>query len=939
MEVSKLFRVVAIAVMAGLSAGLVFAQGTDLGTIRGNVTDVSGAVIPNARVVVTDLATNSTRETKTNGAGDYEVFGVNAGRYSVTVSSAGLETVEITNLAINGSETVTADAKLQVSKTQQSVVVEAENAPIHTEDQTISSSLNNQAVIELPRDSRDIYQFLYLNPNITQADEPGTFKFLGFQSYGGSFSLDGQRSNGGIFGQPTSSEPSLEAVGELNILSNDFSAEYAGIATIRVTTKRGTDQYHGSLFYNNRNSALAAWPLQDKIAAASFAPTPFQSKYPAPFFNLNDVGASFGGPVPALRKNTWFFAAYEHNSTVEPDTVESNNLPHPSLLQGNFSLVDDSIKPAVPASITLTPQEIATDTVGGSGQQFIQIPQRLLNPLVQNLIAKYFTPIGLSAPIDPTTGRVPGFVNLVSASAFQDLGTLRLDHDFSERDHVFVTYNTSALSSSGTPAEDNSPNTGFVGQPYTGLGLLGTDRRNHAVAASYTRVIRPNIVNELRGGFNMEDRFLHSNTTLGGFLSSIGFSQDEINAYGAIVGPAELNTHGQPAISFGGTFATFPNGGRSTDRPENQKLQTFGDTFNWVIGTHNLKMGADFVRNEAVDGFVENRGNVRGLMTYSGSGTTPLADWLMGLPPKSVSYVGSVRPPLNVHNWETGYFFEDDWKVTSHFTLNLGVRYELITPFIEANDLLANFDPNLNDPVTGQPGVFVIPSNRTLSYLDPRIVNYGYVLASQAGVGRGLVNPDTNNIAPRIGFAWRIGEKNVLRGGWGVYYPTSAAQGIRDPMASAPFNPGVTYRATATAPLGGWPGNPEGGTLLSGGVIRGAGNVPTANAVPFHLQQPRIQQYNITFERDLGWSTALRVSYLGTAMHGLIAGKDLDEIPPSNNPFGTTVGDGVTPCDPYNLGNCALSPQDLARLPLPGLQEYVLSYGNFGHGLMNAFQT
>jgi hypothetical protein len=323
-------------------------QGTDLGTIRGNVTDSSGDVIPNARVVVTDLATNGTRETKTNSAGDYEVFGVNAGRYRVDVSAPGLETEEIANLAVNGSETVTADAKLQVSRTQQTIVVDADNAPIHTEDQTISSSLNNQAVIELPRDSRDIYSFLYLNPNITQGDEPGDFKFLGFQSYGASFSLDGQRSNGGIFGQATSSEPSLEAVGELNILSNDFSAEYAGIATIRVTTKRGTDQYHGSLFYNNRNSALAAWPLQDKIAEASFAPTAFQSKYPTPFFNINDAGASFGGPVPLLRKNTWFFMAYEHNSTVEPDTVESDDLPHPSLLAGNFSLVDDSIKPAVP---------------------------------------------------------------------------------------------------------------------------------------------------------------------------------------------------------------------------------------------------------------------------------------------------------------------------------------------------------------------------------------------------------------------------------------------------------------------------------------------------------------------------------------------------------------------------------------------------------------
>ncbi len=943
MENSRFIRFLfSVVLVLGMASGIAFGQGTDLGTIRGNVTDATGGVIPNARIVVTDLATNTTRETATNGHGDYQVFGLNSGRFKVTVSAPGLESVEITNLAVTGSQIITADAKLQVSRTQQAVVVTAENAPIHTEDQTISSSLNNQAVIELPRDSRDIYQFLYLNPNITQADEPGSFKFLGFQSYGASFSLDGQRSNGGIFGQPTSSEPSLEAVGELNVLSNDFSAEYPGIATVRVTTKRGTDQYHGSLFYNNRNSALAAWSLQNKNAAANFAPTAFQNKYPTPFFNINDVGASFGGPIPGLRKNTWFFMAYEHNSTIEPDTVQSNNLPHPSLLAGNFSLVDDSIKPTVPAGITLTPQEIATDTVGGMGQQFIRIPQRLLNPTVQNLISKYFTPIGLSAPIDPATGRVPGYQDLISASAYQELGTLRLDHDFSEKDHVFVTYNASALSSSGSPTEDTSPNTGFVGQPYTGLGLTQTDRQNNTVSLSYTRIVKPNVVNELRGGFNRQNLFVHSNTTLGGFLSSIGFTQAEINAYGSAVGPSELSTFGQPAINFSGAFATFPNGGRNTDRPLNQSLQTFGDTLNWVVGTHNLKFGADFVRNQAVDGFALNRGNVRGLATYSGSGTDPLADWLLGLAPTSASYVVLPRPAMNVSNWETGYFFQDDWKVSSRLTLNLGLRYEVITPFIEKNDLLANFDPNLKNPNTGQNGVFIIPSQKTLQYLDPRIVSYGYIYAPQAGVGRGLLRMDKNNLAPRVGFAWRIGEKNVLRGGWGVYYPTSAAQGIRDPIATNPFNASVRYRNSTTDPtaptLQGWPGGPDGNNLMTGGVTTGVGNTPSANYVPLNLQQPRVQQYNITFERDLGWNTALRLSYLGTSLHGLIAGRDLDELPPNNIPFGTTQGDGVTICDPTQ-GTCALSPQDMARLPYPALAEYVIGFENFGHGRMNAFQT
>ena len=445
-------RLGAFLLVLAIPSGILLAQGTDLGAIRGTVSDVSGAVIPAAKVTVTDLATNSTRETTVNGQGEYQVFGLNEGRYKVTVSAPGLATEEIVGVVVNGSNTVTADATLQVSTTQSLIEVAAGAAPIHTEDQTISSSLNNQTITELPRDSRDIYSFLYLNPNITQADEPGTFKFLGASELWGKCSrLDGQRSNGGIFGSPTSSAPSLEAVGELNVLSNDFSAEYPGIATIRITTKRGTERYHGSLLYNNKNSALAAWSLQDKDAAANFAPTAFQPKYPNPFFNITDVGGSFGGPVPLMKKNTWFFMAYEHNSTIAPDNVQSSTLPHPSLLQGDFSLLPDSESQMFRRAIVLTPEEIAADTVGGLGEQFTQIPQRLLNPAVQNLINGYFPKIGLSAPIIRPRAASPGISACFPLPRFRIWGLCVWITISLKTIDLFVTYNASALSSSGQP--------------------------------------------------------------------------------------------------------------------------------------------------------------------------------------------------------------------------------------------------------------------------------------------------------------------------------------------------------------------------------------------------------------------------------------------------------------------------------------------------------
>ncbi len=950
MKSTKYLAIFLILLAALVSSQLVFAQGTDLGTITGTVTDPSGAIVPNAKVVILDLATNNPRETKTNAQGEYRVFGLGIGKYQVSVSLAGMRTTQVTGIEINGSDTVRADAQLKVASASETVDVLAEAPLVNMDDQTISDTISSRAVIELPRDSRDVYTFLYLNPNITQGPNDGAFKFLGAQSYGANFSVDGQRSNGGIFSDHSSSQPSLEAVADINVLSNDFSAEYSGIANIRVTTKRGGAGYHGSAFYNNKNSALAAWTVQDLNAKRDFAPTAILSKYPNPSFNFNDIGGSIGGPIPGLKK-TWFFAAYERNYIVKPDTFQSSSIPHPSLWSGDFSQLDPSAQPTVPDNVFagLTPQEIATDTTvfcdnsdpanPDCTNRFIQIPSRLLNPTVQSLIGTYFPKIGLAAPINTSNGRIPGYLSNLPTHSVQDVGTLRVDHDFSEKDRVYVSYNGSARTYNGN----------LVQSPYSGLGVSQNYRRNNTVQISYTRVFNSSIVNEARGGFNKEHLYTHSNTTLGGFLSSIGFDQSDIDAYGAVVGPNELKTFGHPAILFNrNNFAAFQNGNRNTDRPEDQNLATFGDTFTWVIRKHNLRMGADFVRNAAVDGFALNRGNPRGSMTYLGSGVNPFAKFLLGQGPDTATYINVPRPPMDVHNWETGYFVQDDWKVTPRLTVNMGLRYELITPFVDARDLMANFDPNFVDTTTGQKGRFVVPSEKTIPFLDTRIVALGVVTASQSGlgVGRGVVRTDKNNFAPRIGAAFRLTDKSVIRGGYGFYYPTSAAQGIRDPLATNDFNQGLTKKNKdadgnpAPTLLQPWPGFAHGFSPLTGGVITsGFGGLPSVNLVPFGLQQPRIQQYNATYEREIFRDTSLRFSYLGTSMSGLIAGVDLNEIRPSDTPIGTTTGDGVTACDPVNNGDCNFSTADLARLPFPALGDFLLTYGNFGHGRSNAFQT
>jgi hypothetical protein len=921
----RLISSLILVVAACVAPAALWGQGTDLAAIRGTVTDISGARVPNAKVTITDLGTQAVRSLETNSEGEYEATGLKSGSYKVTFSATGFNTLEFSGVMLRTSETARLDGHLEIGRANEVVVIKEEAPMVQTDNPTVGGSLNNEQVTALPRDSRDYTSFLYLSPNITQSNSNGSFKFLGAQSYGASFSVDGQRTNGGVFGGPTTSQPSLETVGEVTVLSNNFTAEYAGIANIRVSTRRGDASYHGSAFWDNKNSALAAWDIRDKNGQASFVPTQATPNYPNPYFNLNEFGGSFGGPLPKI-KNTYFFGAYERQYINSPVYIRNTRLPHPSLLAGDFTKVADSVKPLVPAGISLTPTEIAQNTVDGAGVRFNTIPQRLLNPVTAKLVQSYFPQISTSAPINSSNGRLVEYSTNVPGTSVRNLGTMRVDHDFRESDRMYVVYNAQSQVSANSA----------VVAPFLPLGLTQNDRRNDTVSISEIHMFAPTVINEARGGFNRVPNLRRSNNTLREFLQNIGFNDADIKAYGDVITPSALDTFGHPAVNLGTNFQALTNGGRNTYRPLDQTLVTFGNTITWLKGRHTIKAGADAVYNAAKDGFTSGRGNPRGLINYSGAGTDPLARFLMGLPANTVSYVNQFRPPMDVHNWEQGYFVQDDFKIHPRLTLNLGLRYEIVTPFTENNDLMVNFDPDFAG--NGKRGRYVVPSQKTLAYVDPRYIAYGVVTADKLDLPRSLVRTDYGNIAPRIGVAWRVTDKIVLRGGYGLFYPTSAAQGIRDPLATNSFQVGLTKTNTADAPLSGWPGATHGTSPMSGGALSSLSGITSGNWVPFNLKQPRIHQYNVTVERELGWQTGIRVSYLGTLMRRLISGVDANMIQPSDQPFGTTIGDGVTPCTPDD-GDCDYSDADRARLPYPNLGNYLTSFGNFGHGRSHAFQT
>ena len=539
-----------------------FAQGTDLGTIRGTVTDSSGAVVAGAKVAITDLGTGSIRETETNARRWLSGFRSAAPALTRSrVANAGMTTVQVNGIVVNGSAVVIANAVMKVAASSEVVSVTTEAPTIDTADQTISDTITSREMVDLPRDSRDIYSFLYLNPNITQSAGDGSFKFLGFQSYGANFTIDGQRSTSTLDGSPSASAPSLEAVGELNVLSNDFSAEYAGISSIRVTTKRGSNQFHGSAFYNNKNSALAGLTIQDQQGIRDSQGSLYP--YPYPYFNLNDLGRFFWRSHPGLKEDLVFHGLRaELQPGFGPD--DRHQIAPSFILDWGFFAVDHQSR-RYEAEYSSCRSGGRDSDAGGDRSGYLlcrlaklhrrraisssKFPLQLLNPNVQQLISTYFPKIDPSIPINTSNGRIGTlFQTLMPSNTTRDLGTLRIDHDFSDRDHVYGVYNTQAFSGGNSA----------VRSPFTGLGLTQQDQRTHTLSASYVRTIRNNIINEARGGFNREFVFRHSNTTLGELLVQhrLRSECDRCLRRGCRA-QGSCYTHGHPVITFGSALRHF----------------------------------------------------------------------------------------------------------------------------------------------------------------------------------------------------------------------------------------------------------------------------------------------------------------------------------------------------------------------------------------------
>ena len=829
------------------------AQST-LGTIRGAVRDAQDQAVAGAAVLVTDEDTGVPRTADTDANGNFEVPNLRAGRYRVEINAPNFKAYQQSGVLLRAGEIVRADAQLSVGDRTETVTVTGDPGIIQRESQAIQSGLDAQQLQTLPEGARDVQSFLYLNPNIV-GDRDNGFKFLGGRSYGATYIQDGQPSTGGIFGSITNSAPGLDAISEVKVLSNSYSAEYGGLAGVVVTTRRGTNAFSGSGFYDFNNDSLNALPYGQTLAGLQRGDPLLDTKN-------HRYGATFGGPI--ARDKTFFLVNYEGSNQTNVGGGTTITVPTDAMRNGDFSATTLKI---------IDPR---------TGQQFPGnvIPANRIDPSAQKIL-DFFYPHANLASLASGLGRAQYFDNLETQRNRWDA---RVDHELSSNNSVFVRYSD----------QRRNPGTSFEVGGFPNLGVQDRRLSSRTVTGSWNSILGASVFNELRAGYNQDRGNRKSQYTAQTVASQLG-----LQFPGTVAG-----LRGFPAFAFQGTNAirSITDPSQNANRDTRQEQTTISDTLTFIKGRQSLKVGGYYTRDHAVDGFSLGVTGAAGAYTFDGSKSgNSFSDFLLGLPLRSDIGINTRGTnPLDAKANEFGFFAQDDFKVNEALTIFAGVRYEYLGNFVEKNNLLINFDPKT--------GALVLPDASIASFLSPQAVaTVPLETAAQAGVGASLVNADANNISPRVGFAWRVSPKTVIRGGTGLFYPTAAAQGIRDALSRSPFRYGVRYT----------------GPQLQQGFTTGTISPRSffgVNAVDLNLQSPQVLQYNITAEQEIGADIGVRVSFIGSEMRKLLVNRDLNTMKAS-----TTF---------FDLDD----PADHARLPYPNLDPFLNAVLNAGSGWFRAFQ-
>jgi len=874
------------------------------GSFSGTVTDKTGSVISGAKVTITSQETGVTRGTTTDASGHYLVPLLPVATYTLRIDSSGFQSIEQKNVRLQVDESRELDFALVPASVTTNVEVSAAEVAVETSNASLGQVITSEQVADLPLNGRNFTQLATLTPGTTTSTNPNSFFTMAASSEAatrGSFSLssggsreqetdwllDGNDNNqldeGGI---AIFSE--IDDIQEFKVLTYDYSAQYGERAgpVVLVTTKSGTNQFHGSVFEFFRNTSLDA----DNYF------THTQQK-----FNLNQFGGSVGGPIQ--KDKTFFFLDYQAKRQREgvPFTgyVPTTAMTTPFDAAGDydFSTVPTGVQLNNPYSGspfqcqpgTKTPEPVnPADGSQTAGQNCNTIPAALVNPIGAKVLALY------PAPNAPAGSVGFNYANLPTRSLNEGTGDIRLDHNFSSNDSAFARF-----------SYDQATNYVPGGSPtWSEQNAFGSNQyiENHGRNAvlSETHVFSPNTINQATFGYNRIFNHILSYGTGTCEAAALGIpGADLASKCDGITGyPASLNQSPQECESCGLTSfdmsAYFSVGDRGyAPYQGGTNVYSLSDTLDLIRGKHNISIGATYraeemnVRNNAFqDGFVVNVGSATG---------DDMGDLLLGGMGVFAAHDQTFLGATTGRRWKLiRPFVQDDWRVTSNLTLNLGFAWALATPETEVENRQANFDA-----LTLK---WYVPSG------SPALSGCTACITSNGAVG---IQFDKTALEPRFGFAWKPmgSDKTSIRGGYGIVHDSAWNQGGQGLWQNPPFYAEVdtggicaTPTSTGCGLSNGFlvaPGTPS-SIPVAGGAVLGAPVNPalysgTIQSMNRNFKQGVIQQFNLTAERQLPGNVVLTVGYAGSRSAHILVGQLNENLTsPTACPGGTNFVPGYT---------------------------------------------
>jgi hypothetical protein len=812
------------------------AQST-FGSIVGVVQDQTQLAVPDAAVKVKNLGDNSVRSTTAGPDGAFQVLNLKAGRYEVSVTKPGFSEFTIASLQLDARQEARVQVALNIAAVGETVQVSDTAAVVNTESGTLADTKKFNQVVQLPvnyRGGSDSPLAALVTVPGVQQDSNGNISIGGGTSSQIQYSVDGAstvniRQNGALGNM----NPSSELISEFKVTQFNNNAEFSQVGDVTITTKSGANQVHGSAFEYLQNSTLDATPYG------------FDSKAHKAF---NTFGGSISGPVviPHLYKGTdktFFFADYEGNRRRFA-TPQQFSVPTADMRNGNLA--------NLPGNATIDPTT-------GKAYPGNRIPSSQINPVSRALLNAYLPLPNFGSETDTNAN----YRRQQSTPANINGYDIRIDHMINAKQQIYGRW-------SWKNVDTTAPNQ-----------ILPSDsdhetNRNFLISHNYT--LTPTMLNEAR--FSTTYYALKVNFPISGAtaISNLGLQGLDLSDV--------PNVNAFPSFNFSDGTGFTPFGRDKTGITRSQTIQ-FADNFSWVKGKHTMKFGGDFRRVYYYDPESFGGSDDFGQFTFNQgvfSGNA-FSDLLLGLPSKS--YIAQSGPDVRARAYQTGVYAQDEWHVTNRLTLNFGLRWQALPPFVSEINNLTAFNPTtggiiIPDNATVRPGF--LTSINGCPGVNPALPCAPVTKASQVGLGNGVRQFYKANWQPRVSLAYRpFGDnKTVFRAGFGIFTMTSLGQLSFNTtnIAVAVVRTNSNGTAANGQPLFQFPNVSAPATPAS---LAGTGDF--YQNVNTHFRDPQSAQWNITIERELAKELALRVSYVGMNSYRMGQSVDLNQVQPSSQPY------------------------------------------------------